>query len=147
VPRKKRRRQSPSPTFFVDRSLGAKVVPSSLRSVGEKVEVHDDHFSQTAEDVVWIAKCGKKGWIALTRDTKIRAREIERKAVKSSGVYMFILVSKGLSGKDMKASQVAISAKCNLIFYSSSRRSSIAAAWITERWGSEFNSHWPPMKT
>jgi hypothetical protein len=79
-------------------------VPSALRSVGEKVEIHDDHFSQTTVDVIWINKCGKKGWIALSRDTKIRARELERKAVESSGVYMFILVSKGLSGKEMAAS-------------------------------------------
>jgi hypothetical protein len=39
----------PSPperlVFFIDRSLGRKVIPDALRAAGEEVRIHDDHSS------------------------------------------------------------------------------------------------------
>jgi hypothetical protein len=34
------------PVLFVDRSLGAHLVPQALREAGATVEVHGDHFAQ-----------------------------------------------------------------------------------------------------
>lgn len=48
-------------TFFVDRSLGRKKVAEPLRGAGEAVEIHDDHFGQDVEDVVWLGHAGDKG--------------------------------------------------------------------------------------
>ena len=36
--------------FFIDRSLGRKVVPGALRTAGEEVRIHDDYFPQDAKD-------------------------------------------------------------------------------------------------
>ena len=101
MPRKNRRRQTRPPTFFLDRNLGTESVPSALRKAGEHVEVHDDHFDHATEDTEWISKYGEKRWIALSRDAQIRTREIERRAVETAKICLFVLVSKNLTGKDM----------------------------------------------
>lgn len=96
----------PSPpehlVFFVDRSLGRRIVPDLLRQVGEDVRVHDDHFPQNAEDRVWLAEAGKQGWIVLTKDARIRYRAIESAALRAAGVRAFVLTARGdLSGREM----------------------------------------------
>jgi hypothetical protein len=40
--------------FFIDRSLGRKVVPGALRAAGEEIRIHDEHFPQDAKDEVWL---------------------------------------------------------------------------------------------
>src|SRR6185295_13285523 len=52
----------PSPpeqlVFFVDRSLGRKIIPTALRKTGEEVRVHDEHFPQDTRDgMAW--GCGE----------------------------------------------------------------------------------------
>src|SRR3990172_10338167 len=63
--------------FFVDRSLGRKAVPEALRAAGARVEVHDDHPPQNAKDEDWLAYIGKRNWVALTQDARIRHHELE----------------------------------------------------------------------
>ena len=46
----------------------------SFRSLGMKVEVHDDHLLPDAPDEDWIALVGKEGWFSLTKDKNIRHR-------------------------------------------------------------------------
>lgn len=76
----------PRPTFFVDRSLGARDVPEALRSAGVLVEVHDDHFAPDTPDIVWLAEVGARGWIVLTKDSRIRRVDrAERRAVERRG--------------------------------------------------------------
>ena len=58
--------------FFVDRSLGRKIIPGALRDAGEEVRIHDEHFPQDAKDEVWLAEAGKQGWVVLTKDKNIR---------------------------------------------------------------------------
>src|SRR5437660_9083522 len=36
--------------FFVDRSLGRKIISGALRDAGEEVRIHDELFSQDAKD-------------------------------------------------------------------------------------------------
>jgi hypothetical protein len=40
----------------------------ALRKAGLNIEIHDDHFAQSAEDPEWLTACGKKNWIVITRD-------------------------------------------------------------------------------
>jgi len=54
-------------TFFVDRSLGGRVVADALRVAGEAVEVHDDHFARDAPDQLWLAEVGAKYRLAVAR--------------------------------------------------------------------------------
>ena len=58
--------------FFIDRSLGRKIVAQALREISETVEIHDDHFAPDAKDEAWLAEVGKRGWIVLTKDDRIR---------------------------------------------------------------------------
>jgi len=46
--------------FFIDRSLGRKIVAQALREVGETVEIHDDHFAPDAKDEVWLVEVGSR---------------------------------------------------------------------------------------
>ncbi|MSU58206.1 MAG: hypothetical protein EXS35_08500 [Pedosphaera sp.] len=96
----------PSPperlVFFVDRSLGRKVIPDALRAAGEEVRVHDDFFPQDAKDEVWLTDVGRRGWVVLTKDKHIRYREVEVRALLAAKVRAFILTAKGdLSGTEV----------------------------------------------
>jgi predicted nuclease of predicted toxin-antitoxin system len=90
-----------STTFFIDRCLGNKLIVETLRAAGVSVEIHDDHFGKNTQDVDWIPKIGKRGWIILTKDARIGKNQMERLAVADARVRMFVLVSQNLSGADM----------------------------------------------
>jgi predicted nuclease of predicted toxin-antitoxin system len=87
--------------FFIDRCLGRKHVPESLRQLGINVECHDDHFSKEAQDTEWMPEVGRQGWIVLTKDARIGKRTLEKIAVTRAGIRMFVLASQNLSGTDM----------------------------------------------
>lgn len=98
----------PSPhkpsVFFIDRSLGRKIIAGALRKAGEDVQVHDDHFPPDARDEEWLAEIGKRGWIALSKDTRIRYRANELKALRAAKVCAFVLTARGdLQGKEIAA--------------------------------------------
>lgn len=90
---------SPPTTFFIDRCLGKKLA-TVLRDQGHTVELHDSHFAKDAKDVDWLPAVGQRGWVVLTKDERIAKRLLERLAVASAGVKMFVLVSQNLSGAD-----------------------------------------------
>ena len=81
--------------FFVDRSLGRRIIPGALRDAGEEVRIHDDHFPQDAKDEVWLAEAGKQGWVVLTKDKNIRYRAIELQALVAAKVRAFVLTARG----------------------------------------------------
>ena len=88
--------------FFVDRSLGRRTIPDALRDAGARVELHDDHFSQNAQDQVWLTEAGERGWIVLTKDKHIRYRAVETNALMSANVRAFVLTARGdLSGAEI----------------------------------------------
>ena len=88
--------------FFVDRSPGRRVIPNALRDAGARVELHDDHFSQDAQDQVWLAEAGKRGWVVLTKDKHLRYRAVETNALMSAKVRAFVLTARGdLSGLEI----------------------------------------------
>ncbi|AFY67934.1 hypothetical protein [Geitlerinema sp. PCC 7407] len=87
--------------FFIDRCLGCVTVASALQKAGITVAIHDDHFPQGARDEEWLPEVGKRGWIVLTKDSRIARRTSERLAVASSNIRMFVLTSQKLSGQDM----------------------------------------------
>ena len=47
---------------------------------GLRVELHDTHFAQDCPDEEWLPEVGRRRWIVLTRDLRIRYRAIEREA-------------------------------------------------------------------
>jgi hypothetical protein len=87
--------------FFIDRSLGRKYVAEALRTAGATVEVHDDHFPQTTPDVDWLAEVGRRGWVVLSKDERIRRNRIEREALEAAHVRAFFLTQQDITGQEM----------------------------------------------
>lgn len=77
--------------YFTDRDLG-KQFGEILRSSGLAVERHADHFAHDTADEAWLAEVGKRGWIALTHDRRIRYKPTERDAVLRYGVGLLVIV-------------------------------------------------------
>ena len=77
--------------FFTDRDLG-KQFPAILRTAGILVEAHADHFAPNAADDERLPEVGRRGWIVLTHDQRIRYKSNERDAVMSNGLAMFVLI-------------------------------------------------------
>ena len=88
-------------TFFVDRSLGAHDVPDALRTAGALVEIHDDHFASDTPDTVWLAEVGTRGWVVLTKDSRIRRHPLELQSLLAANVAAFMLTATDLTGADM----------------------------------------------
>ncbi|CAN5421244.1 hypothetical protein BH20VER3_BH20VER3_05500 [soil metagenome] len=74
-----------------------------LRAAGLDVLVHDDHFVQNATDQEWLTAAGKKKWIVITRDERIRYRTAERQALRRAKVRAFVLAAQG----DLRAETLA----------------------------------------
>lgn len=87
--------------FFIDRSLGRKQVAQALREAGATVEVHDDHFPQATPDVDWLAEVGRRGWVVLSKDERIRRNRIERTALEAARVRAFFLTQQDITGQEM----------------------------------------------
>ncbi len=87
--------------FFIDRSLGRKIVAGALRQAGAEVHVHDDYFRPNARDEEWLRVVGQRGWIVLTKDKRIRYRGTELAALVNAGVRAFVLTGRNLQGSEM----------------------------------------------
>jgi hypothetical protein len=88
-------------TFFIDRSIGGRIVAAALQAQGELVEVHDAHFDKKAPDVEWLAAVGSRNWVVISKDDRIRMSELERQALLAAGVAAFILGRSDLTGAQM----------------------------------------------
>ena len=82
--------------FFRDRCLGKKLA-DTLRNVGARVEIHDDHFSQDSKDKDWLRIVGERNWVVLTKDKKIASRRLELLAVAQGTVKLFAFVDVDVS--------------------------------------------------
>lgn len=94
-------KQPEPPVFFLDRSLGKIRIATALRQAGAIVQIHDDYFPPNAKDEDWLTQVGRNGWIVLTKDHRIRYRNLERAALMHAGVGAFILTAGDLQGDEM----------------------------------------------
>lgn len=74
---------------------------SALRDHGARVEIHDDHFPPHARDQDWLIEVGRRSWVVLMKDKRIRRVRIEREALLTAGVRAFVLTSGNLTGPEM----------------------------------------------
>jgi len=81
--------------------LGKRTIAAALRQAGVEVQVHDDHFAPDERDEDWLRKVGQRGWIVLTKDHRIRYRELEVAAILKARVCAFVLTGGNLQGKEM----------------------------------------------
>lgn len=80
-----------TPVFFTDRDLG-KRFPEVLHAAGLAVERHADHFAPDCPDEVWLEAVGRKGWIAVTHDRRIRYKPNELAAVVQHRVALLVVI-------------------------------------------------------
>ena len=77
-------------TVFLDESLDSGSIAQSLAAAGAIVERLTAHFPKGTNDEAWLSLAGSKGWIVLTRDKRIRYRQLERWALQAAGVRAFV---------------------------------------------------------
>jgi PIN like domain len=92
------------PEFFIDRSLGRRVVPDALRASGLVVHtmasVYGEPVAQRLRDEIWLREVGERGWVVLMKDDAIRRRPAERDALIAGGVRAFCLTNAQLRGEE-----------------------------------------------
>lgn len=80
-----------SRVFFTDRDLG-KAFPEILRSAGLSVERHADHFPHDCADETWLRDVGRRRWVAVTHDGRIRYKPNELAAVMEHRVALLVMI-------------------------------------------------------
>ena len=91
-------RPLPEPVLFLDECLGSSDVPVALRAKGIRVELLHDHFDLATPDTTWLAEVGKRNWVVLTKDQRIRRRRVEIDALLAANIAAFVLTSGNLTG-------------------------------------------------
>jgi len=86
--------------FFLDESLDSLSLVNALRVAGATIERHADHFKKGTPDEVWLQHAGSQNWIVLTRDTRIRYRQLERIALTNAQVRSFVFTGGNVTMKD-----------------------------------------------
>lgn len=82
-----------SRVFFTDRDLG-KRFPDILRAAGLTVECHADHFPHDCPDETWLAEIGRRGWVAVSHDGRIRYKPNELAAVVEHRVALLVVIGR-----------------------------------------------------
>jgi hypothetical protein len=77
--------------FFTDRDLG-KRFPEILSAAGLHVKRHADHFAPDCPDEKWLEEIGKRGWVAITHDRRIRYKPNELAAVMQHRVALLVMI-------------------------------------------------------
>ncbi len=54
--------------FFLDRSIGKRVIAEALIKEGIEAAIHDDYFEKDTKDSEWLSVLGKREWVVLTKD-------------------------------------------------------------------------------
>ncbi len=91
--------QRPAWRLFIDRDAWSYALDAALRAQGIPFEAHRDHFANDTPDTEWIGIVGARGWLALTRDQRIRHRHNELADVRAAGLHLFALSSGNLSSQ------------------------------------------------
>lgn len=77
--------------YFTDRDLG-KRFPEILAAAGLTVERHHDHFAPGSPDEEWLEAVGKRGWVVITHDQRIRYKPNELAAVIKHSVALLVVI-------------------------------------------------------
>lgn len=91
------------PAIFLDESLDSDTVATALISAGARVERATKNFPKGTPDEIWLEAAGKHQWIVLTRDKRIRYRQLERKSLEEAGVRAFVFIGGNVTIKDTAA--------------------------------------------
>lgn len=91
--------------FFLDRGLGSRIVPASLREAGWALETMDERYgkdvSQKIQDTQWIEEATLNGDVLLCKDLEIANNPLEAQVVYMSGARAFGLSNAQIIGPNM----------------------------------------------
>jgi len=97
----------PSLRFFLDRGLGAFIVPTALRAAGWVLETMDERYgkqeSQNISDVRWIEEATNNGDILLCKDLRIAKNPLEAEVIDRVAARAFGLKNRNVAGQTMVA--------------------------------------------
>lgn len=79
--------------FFTDRDLGTRF-PNILSAAGLTVRRHQELFPPDCPDEVWLEAVGRKEWIAVSHDARIRYKPNELAAVVRHRVRLLVVIGK-----------------------------------------------------
>jgi hypothetical protein len=91
------------PEFFLDRNLGRRVA-EELRLLGWTVHRIAEVFPADAQDIPdaqWIAHGLDQGWVPLSKDGRIKTRDLEIQPVRDRSAVLFYLNNQQLRTLDM----------------------------------------------
>lgn len=89
------------PPILLDEDTSAADFASYLRGRGYRVMRFSEQFQSGTKDAIWLKKAGESGWLAISRDHRIRHEAFERMAVQQFRVALVVLrtrASKGVAG-------------------------------------------------
>lgn len=79
--------------FFLDRGLGARIVPQALRRAGWTLETMDERYgkavSQEIRDTQWIEEAALAGEVLLCKDLEIAHNPLEAQVVYMTSARVF----------------------------------------------------------
>jgi hypothetical protein len=95
------------PTFFLDRGLGSRIVPTGLRERGWQVTTMDERYgslaSQDVADVDWIREATALGECLLTKDVAIARNPSEAEVIYNCDARAFTITNPQITGPEMLA--------------------------------------------
>ena len=91
--------------FFLDRGLGARIVPQTLRQADWTLETMDERYgkanSQNIQDTKWIEEASLAGDVLLCKDLAIAHNALESQVIYMASARVFALSKASLSGPTM----------------------------------------------
>lgn len=76
------------------------MVVEALREAGASVKRLTEIFPRGTDDQVWLQHAGRQGWIVLTRDKRIRYRQLELGALQAARVRAFVFTGGNVTMKE-----------------------------------------------
>jgi hypothetical protein len=133
--------------FFLDRGLGAIVVPGALRAAGWALETMDERYgadqSQNIRDTQWVEEATLAGDVLLCKDLAIAQNPLEAQAVYMTSARVFALSNAAITDKSMaqwyldneaRIVKTALRAKGPYVTWRSTRPMACAApGWLIRR--------------
>lgn len=89
-----------SVTLFLDESLDSDSLSAALSAAGAKVQRLSAHLPKGTDDRTWLEFAGSQDWVVLTRDKRIRYRQLERMALQAARVRAFVFTGGNVTLSD-----------------------------------------------
>jgi hypothetical protein len=91
--------------FFIDRALGAELIPSALRRAGWDIvtmrERYGEQGGQHTSDVTWIREASEVGECVLTKDDRVATRPAEAQTIYMCDARVFAFARADLTAAAM----------------------------------------------